>query len=245
MNRIYLVSIHVRGSSWNLLSLVSTSRYSFIELWKLAQASTDFYPLALYVHEGRLFGTGVRLSLSLSRSPSSATLALLRSAVRRDRFIPEIYFLLKRSRKRLVGVSVPFSLSPRPSFTIQSSVRCSLKNEFAPATRRVREQRGRPLSRNARSYYFTWTLAHEAHTLKLYEAVRAFGISFQHFSFVDLRRLGLHPNRISWPRRFSISSSISIFLGKCVSNLCLLDFDEIFLYTSNSLLYRSKILEIF
>lgn len=178
MNRIYLVSIHVQGSSWNLLSLVSTSRYSFVELWKLAQASTDFYPLALYVHEGRLFGTGVRLSLSLSRSPSSATLALLRSAVRRDRFIPEIYFLLKRSRKRLVGVSVPFSLSPRPSFTIQSSVRCSLKNEFAPATRRVREQRGRPLSRNARSYYFTWTLAHEAHTLKLYEA--AFS-SFRHF----------------------------------------------------------------
>lgn len=108
-----------------------------------------------------------------------------------------------------------------------------------------RAKEGRPLSRNARSYYFTWTLAHEAHTLKLYEAVRAFGISFQHFSFVDLRRLGLHPNRISWPRRFSISSSISIFLGKCVSNLCLLDFDEIFLYTSNSLLYRSKILEIF
>lgn len=43
-------------------------RYSFVELWKLAQASTDFYPLALYVHEGRLFGTGVRSPSSVSHN---------------------------------------------------------------------------------------------------------------------------------------------------------------------------------
>lgn len=65
------------------------------------------------------------------------TLALLRSALRRGRFIPEIYFLLKRPPKTVLS-----SRSDVPSRFLHGQVlrfkvppSCSLKNEFAPGTK--------------------------------------------------------------------------------------------------------------
>lgn len=209
--------------------------YSFVELWKLAQASTDFYPLALYVHEGRLFGTGVRSPSSRCRT----TFALLRSGLRRDRFIPEIYFLLKRSRKRLVGGLRSFLAFSTAKF-YDSKFR-SLKNEFAPATKEGSRAKGKTtFEKRTIVLFYLNACTRGAHvkTLRGSSSFRHFFPTF--FVRFSLRGgsliFGLHPNRISWPRRFSISSSISTisnFLGKCISNLCLLDFDfEIFLYTT-------------
>lgn len=172
--------------------------------------------------------------MCVSRFPLQCrtTFALLRSAVRRGRFIPEIYFPLKRSRKRfrpLVEVRRSFSLSPRTKFYDSKFRRCSLKNEFAPATKGGEGEgdssKGEDHFRETHDRIILLERLHEAHTLKLYEAVRAFGISFEHFSFVFLEVVDLQVQQ----RSMQIENSrledfgfqfffffLMIFLGKYI-----------------------------
>lgn len=140
--------------------------------------ATDFYPSPC-----TYTGDKVVRHRCASLLQCRTTLALLRSALRRGRFIPEIYFLLKRPPKTVLS-----SRSDVPSRFLHGQVlrfkvppSCSLKNEFAPGTKggelgSLGRQRGRPLWRNARSYYFTWTLAWGAHVKTLRGSS-----SFRHF----------------------------------------------------------------
>ena len=96
------------------------------------------------------------LSLSRLRLWCRTTFALLRSALRRGRFIPEIYPVLKRlSRKRFRVLR------------FKSFLRCSLN---LPPPLPTSESH---FSETHRSYYFTRTLVLEPRTLKLYEPVGA------------------------------------------------------------------------
>lgn len=128
-----------------------------------------------------------RVASSLGFRPCHTTFALLRSALRHNRLIPEIYSLLKRSetpRPYRAARSFWFLMAPRWKFYDSKFLRCSLKpNEFTSE----RLATGKPLFRNARSYYFTGKarIGH-APALKLYEPLSGTRrISFRHQTFRD------------------------------------------------------------
>lgn len=106
-------------------------KYFLVPTMKTVLA-TDFYPSSC-----TYTGDKVVRHRCASLLQCRTTLALLRSALRRGRFIPEIYFLLKRPPKTVLS-----SRSDVPSRFLHGQVlrfkvppSCSLKNEFAPATK--------------------------------------------------------------------------------------------------------------